>query len=610
MNSVDTLKKNLFLLLLNFVLLISQQTIHANSADLDNNFDFDGKVTTNFVGKEDFCRGVAIQIDGKIVCAGRMMNNSNINDFAVARYNVGGSLDSNFGVGGKVTTDFNGGEDEGWDVAVQSDGKGVVIGSTFSGANYDFGIARYNPDGTPDAAFGTNGKVTTDFSGDSDEAYDVIVQSDGKIIVVGVSFVGNPAEGDFALVRYNSNGTLDSTFGSGGKVTTDFAGDLDEAWSVELQPDQKIIVAGRRLDGNRDIAVARYNPDGSLDNSFSSDGKVTTDFVVNEDEAFDVAIQTDGKILVAGGSDSGFSYDFALVRYNSDGSLDTNFSFDGKVTTDFAGDFDEAIAIALQADGKIIAAGASSIGAISDFALTRYHADGTLDDTFGSDGKALTHFLGNDAALDVALQPDGKIVAVGYSISGAQSTGDFALARYMGDPPPPPPPTCLFCEDFDDGVLASNWTYSKPTWIENSGNLIGTPSSRKAETIATPAFSGCSVCSVTGTMSTAGGLRNKVWLLAWYFDKKNYVELLMREENDKWTLKQRSGGSVVAKAKGVSTILPNVFYNVEINFDGTNFTLVVDGVTLTTMPALASPNGTIGFRVKQTTGSISSVVVN
>jgi uncharacterized delta-60 repeat protein len=588
-------------------LFVSPQLIHAGAADLDLTFDSDGKVTTDFTGGNDLGRSVVIQQDGKLIVVGRMFNSTNSDtDFGVARYNTDGSLDMNFGVGGKVSTDFAANDDEAFAVALQTDGKIVVAGSSFSnGGTYDFALVRYNFDGSLDQSFGTGGKVATDFAGDSDEARAVAIQSDGKIVAAGSMF--NTSSGsDFAVARYQPDGSLDSSFGFNGKVNTDFfSNDFDEGYAVLMQPDEKIVVVGRRSNGtDLDIAMARYNPDGSLDDSLSNDGLVITDITGQDDGAFGVAYQTDGKLVVVGSTVSGGTYDFLVARYTNDGHLDNTFSFDGIVITDFGAPFDEAIAATIQNDGKIIVAGYSNSGADGDFALARYESDGTPDVTFDNDGKVTSDIGATDVALAVTLQTDGKIVAAGYSLNGG--IGDFAVARYEGDPAP----QCVFCDDFQDGVLAPDWAYIKPTWSEANGNLIGTPSSRKAEATANPAFGGCIQCTVNATMSTAGGPSNKVWLLAWYQDKKNGVEILMKEENDKWVLKQRSGGKVVTKVNAAATIQPNVFYDVEVSFDGTNFSLKVDGVTLATTTASSSPIGTVGFRVKNTVGSFASISVN
>jgi uncharacterized delta-60 repeat protein len=399
------------------------------AGDLDITFDGDGKVTTDLVFGEnlnDRARSVAIQSDGKIVVAGSSFG-SGIHDFALARYNSNGSLDTTFDGDGKVTTDFGGG-DSASSVAIQSDGKIVVAGYSFNGRNVDFALARYNSNGSLDPAFGSNGKVTTDFGSD-DTASSVTIQSDGKIVVAGSSRKTGNSPDDFALARYNSNGILDTTFDGDGKVTTDFGSD-DTASSLAIQSDGKIVVAGQSLGSIQyDFALARYNSNGSLDTTFGSDGKVTTDFSGDFDGAYSVAIQSDGKIVVAGGSTNSSVHNFALARYDSNGGLDTTFDGDGKVTTDFGGDDEGAFSVAIQSDGKIVVAGHSGNIDSSDFALSRYDSNGGLDTTFDGDGKVTTDFgTGFDRAYGVAIQSDGKIVVAGDT-NGNSST-DFALSRY------------------------------------------------------------------------------------------------------------------------------------------------------------------------------------
>ena len=249
----------------------------------------------------------------------------------------------------------------------------VVVGVLFA-STLPVGILA--ADGDLDLSFGSGGKVTTDFMEGSSAASDLALQSDGKFIAVGS--VGQGSSRDFALARYNSDGSLDTSFGSGGTVTTHFFGSSDQALAVALQSDGKIIAVGQAVqsDGDDDFALARYNSDGSLDTSFGTGGKVTTDFFSQNDQAFAVALQSDGKIIAAGST----FLDFALARYNSDGSLDATFGSGGKVTTDFAFS-DQAFAVALQSDGKIIAAGFANQGRrdINDFALARYNSDGSLD---------------------------------------------------------------------------------------------------------------------------------------------------------------------------------------------------------------------------------------
>ena len=338
-----------------------------------------------------------------------------------------GDLDSTFGTGGKVTTDFSGSRDYGQAVAIQSDGKIVVAGFAFYGT-YDFALARYDTNGALDSTFGTGGKVTTDFGGTADYAWAVAIQSDGKIVAVGMT--GNPF--DFALARYNTDGSLDTTFGADGKVITDFGGSYDWATGVAIQSDGKIVVVGVSID-QANFALARYNTDGSLDTTFGAagNGKVSTNFSGKSDQSLAVAIQSDGKIVVAGNSGRYPPppfYDFAVARYNTDGTLDSGFGSSGKVTTNFSGSYDTCLAVAIQSDGKIVAVGDSDG---NDFALARYDTNGALDSTFGTGGKVTTDFSGGqDQAYAVAIQSDGKIVAVGTSKGDSD---DFMLARYETD---------------------------------------------------------------------------------------------------------------------------------------------------------------------------------
>ena len=203
---------------------------------------------------------------------------------------------------------------------MQSDGKILVGGKSYDGSNERFGLARYNANGSLDTTFGGDGKVTTDVGSGNDYIHSITVQSDGKILAAGYSF--SVSDGyDFSMTRYNANGSLDTSFSGDGKVFTDFGFGAHKGYSVTVQDDGKILVAGI---SNADFALARYNVNGSLDTSFGVDGKVTTAIGSGDDYGYDVTVQSDGKILVAGYSDNG-SYDLALTRYNADGSLDTTF---------------------------------------------------------------------------------------------------------------------------------------------------------------------------------------------------------------------------------------------------------------------------------------------
>jgi uncharacterized delta-60 repeat protein len=398
---------------------------------LDPGFGSGGKVTTSIgaAGVAD-AWAVLLQPDGKIVAVGDSFNTVDY-DFGLARYNADGSLDPSFGAAGKVTTPIGQSGDIAFAGALQPDGKIVVAGKTDGGGSSDFGIARYNANGGLDTAFGDAGKVRLAISSGFDAAKGLALQVDGKVVVAGRGSV-NGVDEDFTLVRLRVDGSLDTGFGLNGVVSTPIGSSHDIASAVALQPDGKIVVAGTSHIGNRaQFALARYNADGSLDSSFGAGGKVTTPVGGNSDSANALVLQPDGKLVVAGTSFNGANTDFALARFAAAGTLDPSFGVGGKVTTAIgSAGFDFARAVVLQPDGKIVATGSSNVPANGDFALVRYNADGSLDPGFGAGGKLTTAMEADEGAFGSALQPDGKIVAAGFRCSG--NTCDFALARYLG----------------------------------------------------------------------------------------------------------------------------------------------------------------------------------
>ena len=414
---------------------------NATPGDLDPSFGTGGKVLTEI--PPDFiaqAQALVLQPDSKILAVGSAPGGRGVSIFALARYDPDGSLDSTFGGGGVVTTDFGDGGVFGAGataVALQTDGRIIAAGSSFG----DFALARYNPDGSLDSTFGSGGRVTIGFGFSDEAARAVTVDPDGKIRVAGLRRPFDLTTIDFALARLNADGSLDSTFGAGGTVVSPFGPSNGTTIFAEMfQPDGKILAAGIAFadfapgGSNGDFALARYNTDGSVDTSFGTSGRLTTDFAVgSEDEARAVAMQPDGRI-VAAGSSGGFP-EFALARYNPDGSLDISFGVGGKVTTSVFS-VAQARAVAVEASGDIVAAGSGFIGGVcfGDFALVRYTAAGGLDSGFGTGGTVITDFAGgDDCANALALQLDGRIVAAGFATDG--SNFDFGLARYLGATP-------------------------------------------------------------------------------------------------------------------------------------------------------------------------------
>ena len=410
------------------------------NGSLDATFSGDGKQTTDFVANSfDTGRGVAIQADGAIVLAGRSTDHETFEDFALARYEADGDLDPTFSGDGKLLPGIGG---EASDVAIAS--AGAIVAAGMAGDN-DFAVARFEPDGDFDPSFGGGTEVTTDFGG-NERANAVAIQPGGEIVLAGGAGPSGsdfPA-GDFALARYEADGDLDLTFSGDGIQTTDFGAGSAAGRDMALQSDGAIVVAGAVgfepfSEAGSDFVLTRYEPDGDLDPAFSGDGRVDTQIGgAFADRAEAVAVQQDGKIVVAGSTvdEPGLDdEDFAVARYNPDGTLDPGFGGDGVVTTDFGGGDlpDGAQAVAIQADGQIVVAGftGQQFTAASDFAVARFNANGSLDTSFGGDGKVSTALGVADTARDVAIQPNGAIIVAGDS--GTPLAGAIALARYEPD---------------------------------------------------------------------------------------------------------------------------------------------------------------------------------
>ena len=301
--------------------------------------------------------------------------------------------------------------------------------SPLNNPDQDIVLVRYNPDGSLDSTFGINGIVQTAVGYDSDECHDLVIQPNGKIVVVGSTHFTN--EWDLVVVRYNPDGSLDYTFGYQGNTTVFFGSADDFGNAILRQPDGKIVVGGVTDSGTTyDYAIARFDTNGVLDNSFGSGGKVITDIRGTDDECFTLALQTNGKILAAGYTENGYGHqeDFSVVRYNTDGTLDDSFGTGGKVITTIGVNKDKAQSITLQPDGKILAAGFTKNGAFINSALVRYNTNGTPDDTFGNSGIVITAAGSSSSSTAVRMQSDGKIVTGGFS--NGTST-DFLLMRYL-----------------------------------------------------------------------------------------------------------------------------------------------------------------------------------
>ncbi len=428
------------------VILIAPPAL-AGAGDPDPSFGDGGKVIADMQAPSDnvIVDAAVLQPDGKIVVLGSGGTEAVTAFFTLVRYNSDGSLDPSFGDGGIALTGLAEVYVGPRALALQPDGKILVVGRAQTDAgNWHVLLARYHPDGSPDTGFGSAGVVITDFgNGLFEHAYAVAVQADGRIIAAGHIYDVDLAQTHFALARYWPDGRLDASFGQAGKVVTAF-GETVQARDIAVQSDDKIVVAGRGWLPNwsgTETVVARYDPDGSLGSSFGSGGKVQTpDYypgtsAYSNSGAYAVALQDDGRIVTAGYSYTGFG----LIRYNPDGSLDESFGTDGKATVDFEPAWAVAYDVAVHAEGRIVASGVADtwLGPnefLSDFALARFNADGSLDASFGDGGVATADvaYRHNEYAADMVLQPDGKIVLVGHTIDSVISYS-IAMARLNPD---------------------------------------------------------------------------------------------------------------------------------------------------------------------------------
>ncbi|MDT0566089.1 DUF11 domain-containing protein [Streptomyces sp. DSM 3412] len=473
------------------LLLSFPGTAAAAPGDLDPSFGGDGRVLTHF-SDDDHADDVAVQPDGKIVSVGASADYSvTESHFALARHNPDGTPDTGFDGDGRVTTPINTmGPSLQWSeanaVTLQPDGKIVVVGMSWR--EYEdccwFVVARYNADGTLDDTFSGDGRVFADIGGPT-EALDVAIDAEGRVVAAGYS------GGLVALARFDDQGTPDTSFGGDGVVTVDPTPNTQEAGgdarSLALQSDGKIVVGGEVGSTSFDFLLMRLDTDGTVDNGFGTAGIVRTDFG-GYDGVRSLAIQPDGRIVAGGSSDARV----ALARYTTNGTLDTSFDGDGRVVTPgaFADD------MLLQPDGRIVTVG----GTNGDFAVLRHNPDGSQDSGFGTGGVATADFGGSDSARAVALQSGGGIVAAG----GGGPDADFALARFEGGGSVPPPPAGV-----DLAVTKSGPTTAaigdRPTYTVRVTNHSTTTSATNvslSDTLSGVPASAVSATTTAGTCTT------------------------------------------------------------------------------------------------------------
>jgi uncharacterized delta-60 repeat protein len=430
--------KFVFLTLIVFWTFADSSAAQNTAGTLDTTFGTGGKVTTAVGTGNDIIEDIAVQADGKIVAAGRTVTPNafvvaryNVNGTIDTTFGTGGIV--RLDVGGV------GGTNDAYAITVQPNGKILAAGRTsvILGQPSAFAIVRLNGDGSFDTTFDGDGKVTTSMDVGSSQVRAITILPDGKILAGGDTYstFPNTTQARFAVARYNADGSLDMTFDGDGKVVTELGLGNDTVFSIGFQTDGKVIACGIRSPTttlfDEDFAVVRYNTNGSLDTTFDTDGIATTEFSTGGwDRAYAVQVQTNGKILAGGLALGGGLQTMAIARFNTDGSLDNSFDTDGKVRIPIsAGSI--LYDMAIQTNGKIVAGGSAGSGGSGDFAAARLNTDGSLDATFGTGGTVQTPVgNGNDQSYAMRIQADGKIVAAGESNNGTNT--DFALVRWNG----------------------------------------------------------------------------------------------------------------------------------------------------------------------------------
>jgi uncharacterized delta-60 repeat protein len=376
-----------------------------------------------------FVSSVARQADGRVVIAG-----GSGDDFLVVRLKRGGSLDPSFGGTGIVTTPVATGSASASGVAIQPNGKIVVVGSADNGSNQDFAVVRYTAAGTPDPSFDGDGILTLDLSGAFDDARAVAVQKDGKIVVAGNR--ADSAQSDGAVVRLLANGAPDPSFDGDGIADTSsrLGGIEDHLSSVALQPNGRIVSVGYQVVGSLyNLLAVRFTAAGHLDTSFDDDGVANVNAANgNTSLGTGVAVQRDGRIVAGGWFNTPTATSTLVAQFTARGAADLSFSHDGRAISTVPGNFDDGRAVAVQSDGKIVTTGLAPDGNMN---VERFKRNGAMDTTFHGTGYRLFALNGTGTSgYGILVQPDGKIVAVGSSVD---ASGSLVAIRLRGDTTPP-----------------------------------------------------------------------------------------------------------------------------------------------------------------------------
>lgn len=586
---------------------------------------FAGWARSYGAGAGELADKVAVTSDGGYVVVGATGSfGGGGSDVWILKFDSLGSLQWQKAVGGS-------GYEEAWDVHQTSDGGYIVACSKISAfPQGDFWVIKFDSSGNIEWQRTYGGAAY-------DEALSVEQTSDGGYIVLGLTGSYGAGAEDALILKLNSSGTvqwqkvyggpmnedvflihqttdggyiaagLTDSYGAGGldwwilkldslgaitwQKAFGFSG-YDIATDIQQTADGQYIVVGTvTTAGNSHVELLKLDSAGNIQwqKMYLGGG---------DENASSVQQTSDGGYIVGATTTSfgGGTYDLWVFKSDSTGNIQWEKSF-GDALNEHG-----TVAREMPGGGYIVSGSTMSfgVGEFDDWIL-RLDSNGEI-----AAGCPVT----GDTAATVSLSTltsttttaTSGTVAVNVATTADSATGSVAIELEQCAT------ACTFCDDFEDGILSSNWNYVKPAWSESGGSLIAT-ASKKAIAVASPAFAGCTDCSFEATLSTSGGPGNQISLIGWYTDKGNQVEVILKQESGKIIVKQRSGGSIVAKTKGFTTISPNVLYAVKIAFDGSTFEISVDGNVVTTMPAAATPSGTLSLQAKRTTAHFDQVTV-
>ncbi|MBK8450152.1 MAG: T9SS type A sorting domain-containing protein [Saprospiraceae bacterium] len=406
--------------------------LHSQAGQLDPSFGGKGWVHTDFGGK-DQAGSIAIQKDGKLLVGGRTNVVNNAFDFILARYLSDGNLDLGFGDQGKIIRDFGSSQENIEFIKVLSDQRILIGGYSNNNPNSTGILFQLLPDGSPDLSFGNQGQVIFKY-GRSTGPSAVAIQEDGKLVVACVAVIDS-FDIDWLVTRFYPNGQLDSSFNKKGWTYFNFITREDIPFDIVIQKDHKILISGcSGVYPKANFAFLRLNEDGTLDDGFGNKGSTQTDFGEDQDVAYTSLMLEDGKFITSGTvRDSLTNYDFGLARFLSDGSPDLSFGAGGKITYDFKGPVDYGLYMIQQADGKYLVCGLNNVLTHNSYIVVRFNSDGSLDTGFGKNGVASLDVVNilTDNTPGFIMQDDGKIVMVANYKDGTNI--NFLVFRFLND---------------------------------------------------------------------------------------------------------------------------------------------------------------------------------